>query len=416
MSEEIREPEWYKNPDYEFAKNSIQNSIRCVAREFVSIGYYLRCIRDNEMYTEDGYRDVWEFAADLYGISRSTASRWIAINERFSKGGNSPILADGYRGYTKSQLQEMLYLTDEQAQNIPSDMTVREIREIRKPEPESEPEEQIPGQIEIQEYLEVEETVKECATSHIEEPAEPDPERPAKCIAGKSGSGYCGAAAYCAEPVQCCASCRRDCNGRCGWLDEPQEEQAEEAAIAQQENLEVTSESNVYELLKERKRLLDEWKEAYKEDEEKPSFIKKEECVIAALTMLATKEAEEEAEPAIQPVLPVMRNDNQRKAFLDTYHDWPVWFEVPEAAEVYYRYDLPDDNSSIVICEYHTYLDWKEKYGEDPEKLCRWEYLLKSGYKYLNDCKTSRTVLVEHLKEFGKQNKKTGSDQVDRNP
>ena len=43
---------------------------------------------------------------------------------------------------------------------------------------------------------------------------------PAKCVTGKSGSGYCGAAAYCSEPVDCCVKCSDKCNSQCGWLEE----------------------------------------------------------------------------------------------------------------------------------------------------------------------------------------------------
>ena len=53
--------------------------------------------------------------------------------------------------------------------------------------------------------------------------AEEEPENnmpgPAKCITGKSGSGQCGAAAYCDKGYNCCAQCPDDCNGRCGWIE-----------------------------------------------------------------------------------------------------------------------------------------------------------------------------------------------------
>lgn len=48
----------------------------------------------------------------------------------------------------------------------------------------------------------------------------PMPPEQGTCVTGLSGSGKCGAAAYCSEPVECCSQCDRDCNGRCGWLDE----------------------------------------------------------------------------------------------------------------------------------------------------------------------------------------------------
>lgn len=46
--------------------------------------------------------------------------------------------------------------------------------------------------------------------------------RPAKCITGQSGSGQCGAAAYCDKGYNCCAQCPDDCNGRCGWIEDCQ--------------------------------------------------------------------------------------------------------------------------------------------------------------------------------------------------
>lgn len=41
------------------------------------------------------------------------------------------------------------------------------------------------------------------------------------CVTGMSGSGRCGAAAFCSEPATCCLQCDKDdCNGRCGWIKE----------------------------------------------------------------------------------------------------------------------------------------------------------------------------------------------------
>ena len=56
------------------------------------------------------------------------------MNDRFSEGGNTPILAEKYKAFGKSQLQEMLYLEDDQMDQVTPDMTVREIREVRTPE------------------------------------------------------------------------------------------------------------------------------------------------------------------------------------------------------------------------------------------------------------------------------------------
>ena len=119
---------------YDSAKNIIRRDLESMSRKFITIGYYLKLIRDNEMYRQDGFRDIWEFAQDTYGISKSTCSRWMAMNDKFSQDGNSPYLKEEYRDFGKSQLQEMLYLTDEQMEQARPDMTAKEIREIRKPE------------------------------------------------------------------------------------------------------------------------------------------------------------------------------------------------------------------------------------------------------------------------------------------
>lgn len=55
--------------------------------------------------------------------------------------------------------------------------------------------------------------------SVVEEEPENNMPGPAKCITGKSGSGQCGAAAYCDKGYNCCAQCPDDCNGRCGWIE-----------------------------------------------------------------------------------------------------------------------------------------------------------------------------------------------------
>lgn len=57
-------------------------------------------------------------------------------------------------------------------------------------------------------------TVKMVSIDMPEKPKKKDNEvsGPAKCITGKSGSGICGAAAYCGTEYKCCAQCPDDCN------------------------------------------------------------------------------------------------------------------------------------------------------------------------------------------------------------
>ena len=54
-------------------------------------------------------------------------------------------------------------------------------------------------------------------------PKLPEGQKPANnesCISGMSGSGHCGAAAYCPNEYACCLQCPDEsCNGRCGWIE-----------------------------------------------------------------------------------------------------------------------------------------------------------------------------------------------------
>nr|DAL63917.1 MAG TPA_asm: Protein of unknown function (DUF3102) [Caudoviricetes sp.] len=291
--EEIKR--WYSDISYSELKEFIKESIANMSREFVAVGYYLKYVRDNEMYLEDGYASIWEFAEDLYGIRRSTCSRWMAINDRFSNQGNSPTMDDRYRQYGKSQLQEMLYLDDEQIEEVTPDMTVKEIREIRKSEQvpevvdvpeikEPDPEEQISGQMSVEDFPEI-------------LPGQDD--GPEKCITGKSGSGICGAAAYCSTGYNCCAECDQSCNSRCGWLDDM-------CDVAHDETTEPV-----------------------------------EDVVID----LVVKEGSE------RPKLPNLKNNDQRKNWLNNYKGWGLWYHDDYIDVNYYKYDF-DDGSRLVVAEY----------------------------------------------------------------
>lgn len=124
---------WYKNVSYDDAKIFIRTNIESAARSFIAIGYYLKLIRDGELYREEGHENIWDFAMAEYGISKSTASRYMSMNDRFSLDGNSPIVDQKYKDFEKSKLQEMLSLTDEQLEQVTPQMKVQEIRSMRQP-------------------------------------------------------------------------------------------------------------------------------------------------------------------------------------------------------------------------------------------------------------------------------------------
>lgn len=111
-------------------KEDIRRKLQETAGNFVHIGYRLKQIRDSGMY--GGCQDIFEFAQKEYGLSKSTVSRFIAINEKFSEGGNSLELRAEFRGIGSSKLSEMLTLPDADCALITERTTVKEIRELKE--------------------------------------------------------------------------------------------------------------------------------------------------------------------------------------------------------------------------------------------------------------------------------------------
>lgn len=142
---------WYEQISYNDVKVFIHSNIKAASRSFIAIGYYLKYVRDNRLYEEDGRASIWDFAREEYGISKSTASRYMTMNDRFSKDGNSPIVAEEYKEFGKSQLQEMLYLTNEQLEEVTPSTQIKQIRELRQPAKEI-PYFEIPGQMDISDF------------------------------------------------------------------------------------------------------------------------------------------------------------------------------------------------------------------------------------------------------------------------
>ena len=583
----LQESKWYENITLKEAKTYIQSNIqnvdrsmKTIGRSVIAIGYYLKNVRDRSLYLEDGYNNIWDFAAGECGISKSAASRYMAMNDRYSVDGNSPVVAEQYREFGKSQLQEMLYLTDEQLEEVTPDSTVAQIRKLRQPEePPMEVEEQIPGQQDIEtDYPEwcpgyqtgnttvsaaeafgmdqtppAEEQKKEPCTISLEDLTEPvatsQQKRPCihrpgfnchlteeqmktpgdgmdcsgKCCWDCTARGECniecyssagrpaevkvqqeekdtadvqlsaygtpktvypeesllkeegcegghncfccsmecairGKERYCreapmgnpfpceivqygfaelpetcqfvnhglaehyagsGEPDPCCKNCQNPCEYICGRAMKKLDR--EQAPVVDAEFREIQQEDADEPLQQEKLSDLDLLRKMLEKENEKLTeiinvnkvepdssldrMIRERKLLVEALDD-RLRDLENVAEPvkAEQPELPMLKNNDQRKKWLNTFREWPVWFKVPEAAEVYYRYDLPD-GSSLVICEYHYWASWKAEFDYckgDPECTGTREYLLVPGYHYLKDCNSNRTAMIEKLKEIQK--------------
>ena len=94
-------------------KRSLERELSNLKTGFIRVGYVLRRIEESRGYEQDGYKSVAEFAKEEYGLSPSTVSRFMAINERFSLGGYSERLDPQYVGFRQSIMGELLGLPDQ---------------------------------------------------------------------------------------------------------------------------------------------------------------------------------------------------------------------------------------------------------------------------------------------------------------
>lgn len=564
---------WYKNVSYDDAKIFIRTNIESAARSFIAIGYYLKLIRDGELYREEGHENIWDFAMAEYGISKSTASRYMSMNDRFSLDGNSPIVDQKYKDFEKSKLQEMLSLTDEQLEQVTPEMKVQEIRGMRQPKeiPYFELEGQMDLETDFPEIMPEAPTapaVAQPATIQTtmtleemmggEEPEE-QPEKlsaygtpkrvypegslltepscegghccfscaemdcdirgkdhqcwyvpcgnpfPCEIVAGRSldllteqmgdkcqfvnhDLAYHGAGT--GEAAPCCSRCENPCDlackrvaaekeleetvatsqqkfpssvletaalplesaaekqhsGKClhnplydcSMADEDKtipgtgedcthcccwecpkhgncrlECYASERRKYQTEDAKTEKELDPEPIEYDRHTLENMIQDAKEELEimrgywvqNQPYTYAKHSMMIQAYEMflLAHDASAQEPEEVEQPELPVLKNNEQRAAFVDNYKSWPLWIETQETGERYYRYNLPD-GTSFVVKTYHSMLyDYKagigmrrkEGYGANEQ------YILEPG-RFFRDCSANRSAMIEKLKELQK--------------
>lgn len=157
-------------------KEDIRRKLKETAGNFVYIGCRLRQIRDSGML--DGAADIFEFAQREYGLSKSTTSRFIAVNERFADPYNPLLIKEEFENIGSSKLSEMLTLPDSECELITEKTTVKEIRDLKAFNKEAEKLENVE-----------ESTGSAVATSQQTTENEPGPEQPAvdytplqKCI------------------------------------------------------------------------------------------------------------------------------------------------------------------------------------------------------------------------------------------
>ena len=113
-------------------KQKLRQELIGVKRSFVRIGYMLRRIDDQKGYEQDGYKSIAEFAQKELGLHPSTTTRFMEINREYSIDGYSERLREEYEDLSRSQLEEMLKLPEEDRAMIEPTASRESIRDLKR--------------------------------------------------------------------------------------------------------------------------------------------------------------------------------------------------------------------------------------------------------------------------------------------
>lgn len=116
----------------EDVKREVNKAQKKACESIVEIGYILRKAEENQIYKQEGYASILDFAKEEYGWSQSQVSRFININKKYSQNGYSCVLEERYEGYGQAKLAEMLSLPDTITEELDAEMKREDIREIKR--------------------------------------------------------------------------------------------------------------------------------------------------------------------------------------------------------------------------------------------------------------------------------------------
>lgn len=118
--------------DWVEMKCKLKQELLGVRQSFVRIGYMLRKIEEQKGYEQDGYKSIAEFAQKELGLHPSTTTRFMKINQEYSIDGYSERLREEYLDLSRSQLEEMLKLPEEDRKMIQTETQRGDIRNLKR--------------------------------------------------------------------------------------------------------------------------------------------------------------------------------------------------------------------------------------------------------------------------------------------
>lgn len=388
------------NPEqlgYQDSLGIIRDELHRTKRSFVKIGWYLKHILKNEMYKEDGYANIYELASDKFNLSQATATRFMQICEQFSIGHDSPELDEKYIDFNMSQLFEMLPMNQEDMEKVTPGMKVSDIRKFKKENKElsekKSDEDNIPGQTSI------EKDFREFMPDSNQNNADDD-------VSNGESNVY---ATSHKENDSC--SCSVDLMDKDKIIDgeyreiKAPENEEENPVPLPEDGIAITR----Y-ILEQEKKNLDDILKVDKVEKLPEMMVLRQKTIVGALAAMVCdlENAGQKAEvpESEQPELPILKNNDQRKEWINNYENWGLWYRDENIDVNYYKYDFPE-GSRLVVAQYpQRQCYWKKNKIED-EHFYHLLQSNKEGYKFRYNEKfrnntDNETYIVDFLKNLQK--------------
>lgn len=127
----------FNNKKLNTATNNILKYTDGIKKNLLLIAIELKRIKEDELYVEDGYTSVSDYASKVLGYSRANTSKLVNVAERFveKQQKNTIFLTEDGKDFTVGQLTEMLALPKDEIVEMVKDgeltpnMTAKAIRE-----------------------------------------------------------------------------------------------------------------------------------------------------------------------------------------------------------------------------------------------------------------------------------------------
>ena len=408
-----------KQVGYQDSIDIIHEELHKTRKSFVKIGWYLKHINEEKMYAEDGYSNIYEFAHEKFNISQPTATRFINLCIEFSVGHDSPELDEKYFDFSVSQLFEMLPMKPEDKEKITSDMTVKEIREVKKENRSlNEPKD---------------ENIKSFYNKRLKGISAEDRENLKSYMIENYGKSHSSGGPN--PDFQCTPrGITINDSDEITWtrfvnrINEliPMEDIESEAVENADDNIpgQTSIEKDFPEYMPDSGAVEESLQEekyatSHENEVDKQEIIDGEYREVESPVEDNLDEKENAAE-SVQAALPVFKNNEQRKAWLEDVEAWGLWYEDQNIQARYYKYDFPDGSRLIAVKYRYTCPPWMKNNSNFKENAefdgsyrdAHYHMIYSEEYKknhkneyenYYTHSTVSITALIDFIKEIAKQ-------------